>query len=100
MPDFTLGKHQHEHYSPLQIDVVRYLLTSYFTIDPKETAIVLIEFQNAFTTEEGKLHEAVKECMAAENTLANGQKLMNEAHAKGCTIVHTPILFDKVRTSE
>ena len=30
------------------------------TIDPKRTGLLLIEYQNEFTTENGKLHEAVK----------------------------------------
>ena len=37
-----------------------------FTLDPKETSFVFIEYQNEFTTDGGKLHGAVKECM--ENT--------------------------------
>jgi hypothetical protein len=39
-----------------------------FQLDPKETAFVFIEYQNEFTTEGGKLHDAVKECMAATNS--------------------------------
>jgi len=34
-----------------------------FTLDPKETAVVFIEYQNEFTNDGGKLHPAVKECM-------------------------------------
>ena len=30
-----------------------------FSLDPEKTAILLIEYQNEFTTEGGKLHEAV-----------------------------------------
>ena len=32
-------------------------------IDPKRTAVVLIEFQNDFTSEGGALHEAVSGVM-------------------------------------
>lgn len=34
-----------------------------FSLDPKETAFVFIEYQNEFTTEGGKLHDAVKDVM-------------------------------------
>ena len=34
-------------------------------MNPKKTALVLIEFQNDFTTEGGALHGAVKEVMAS-----------------------------------
>lgn len=68
-----------------------------FTLDPKETALVLIEFQNEFTTDGGKLHGAVKECMEKTNMLANAKKLADTARAAGCTIIHCPISFEKVR---
>lgn len=66
-----------------------------FNLDPKETAIVLIEYQNEFTTEGGKLHDAVKECMEKTNMLENSKKLMNTAREKGCKIFHCPIGFEK-----
>jgi hypothetical protein len=66
-------------------------------LDPKETAVVLIEYQNEFATNGGKLHDAVKEVMSATDMLANSKKLMDECRAAGCHIVHVPISFDKVR---
>lgn len=39
-----------------------------FNLDPSSTAIVFIEYQNEFTTEGGKLHEAVKDCMEQTNS--------------------------------
>jgi len=67
-----------------------------FVLDPAETALVLIEFQNEFTTEGGALHGAVKECMEATGTVSNAKKAMDAARASGCTIVHCPISFMKV----
>ena len=64
------------------------------SLDPKETAVVLIEFQNEFTTPGGKLHDAVKDCMVKTNTMANSRKLMDGARAAGCTIIHCPINFE------
>ena len=63
------------------------------TLSPNKTALVLIEFQNDFTTEGGKLHEAVKPVMDASNMLANTVNLVAQARAKGIKIVHVPITF-------
>eukprot|EP00667_Euglena_gracilis_P023174 EG_transcript_26078 len=57
------------------------------------TALVLIEFQNEFTTEGGKLHGAVKEVMESNNMLANSVELVAAAREKGCKVVHCPITF-------
>jgi len=37
----------------------------------KNTAVVLIEYQNDFTTQGGKLHDAVKPVMESTNMLEN-----------------------------
>lgn len=39
-----------------------------FSLDPEDTAFVFIEYQNEFTTEGGKLHDAVKDVMAKTNS--------------------------------
>lgn len=67
-----------------------------YSLVAAETAIILIEYQNEFTTEGGKLHAAVKDCMEATGTLENSKKLMDEARATGCKIIHCPISFEKV----
>ncbi len=67
-----------------------------FTLVPSETALVLIEYQNDFTTEGGKLHGAVKDVMEATNMLENSKKIMNYAREAGVTVIHCPILFEKV----
>ena len=59
--------------------------------------VVSIEYQNEFTTEGGKLYGAVKECMEATGTLENSRKVMDAARDAGCTIIHCPISFEKVR---
>ena len=66
-------------------------------LDPKETAVILIEYQNEFTTEGGALHGAVKDCMEATKTLENSKTLVDAARDAGCTIIHVPIAFDEVR---
>lgn len=63
-------------------------------LDPSETAVVLIEYQNEFTSSGGKLHDAVKDCMADTGTLGNSRKVMDAARASGATIIHVPIIFE------
>ena len=62
-------------------------------MDPKKTALVLIEFQNDFTTEGGTLHGAVSGVMAKTNMLANTIETVKKARAAGATIVWVPITF-------
>lgn len=62
-------------------------------MDPKTTALVLIEYQNDFTSEGGTLHGAVKPVMESSNMLANTVATVKEARALGATIVHAPITF-------
>jgi nicotinamidase-related amidase len=63
------------------------------SIDPQRTALVLIEYQNDFTSEGGVLHGAVKGVMEATNMLENTTRLVTAARAAGATIVHAPISF-------
>ena len=62
-------------------------------IDPSHTAVVLIEYQNDFTTEGGTLHAAVAPVMESTGMLENTVELVEKARAAGATIVHTPISF-------
>jgi nicotinamidase-related amidase len=63
------------------------------TIDPKTTAVVLIEYQNDFTTEGGVLHEAVSEVMDKTNMLAHTRDVVAAARDAGATVMHAPITF-------
>lgn len=62
-------------------------------MDPKTTAVVLIEYQNDFTSPGGTLHEAVKPIMESTDMLANTCDTVERARALGATIVHAPITF-------
>ncbi|KAL3928814.1 MAG: hypothetical protein SGARI_004926, partial [Bacillariaceae sp.] len=66
-----------------------------FQLDPHETAFVGIEYQHEFTTEKGKLHDAVKDVMTATNMLENSSKFAEACRAKGVKVIHCPILFEK-----
>ncbi len=63
------------------------------TIDPKTTAIVLIEFQNDFTSKGGVFHPAVQAVMNENGMLANAVTVATEGRKKGATIMHAPIMF-------
>merc|ERR1712124_97300 len=56
-------------------------------VDAKKTAVVFIEYQNEFTTEGGKLHEAVK------GTIGTSVGVAEAARAAGATVMHAPISF-------
>jgi nicotinamidase-related amidase len=61
--------------------------------DPKRTAVVLIEYQNDFTSEGGVLHDAVNDVMESTGMLDNTRRLVEVARAAGATVVHAPITF-------
>ncbi|MBS1694910.1 MAG: cysteine hydrolase [Actinobacteria bacterium] len=62
-------------------------------IDPNTTAVVLIEYQNDFTTEGGVLHDAVAEVMEKTGMLAHTRDVVAAARDAGATVMHTPIAF-------
>lgn len=62
-------------------------------LEPEKTAVVLIEFQNDFTSEGGALHGAVKGVMASSNMLENAVDAATKARELGVTIIHAPISF-------
>lgn len=63
------------------------------SLDPKTTAILLIEYQNEFTTKGGVLHDAVAGVMEETKMLANTVAVVEAARKKGITIMHAPISF-------
>ena len=62
-------------------------------VDPKHTAVVLIEYQNDFTTEGGVLHDAVNEVMTSTGMIGNTRQVVDAARQAGATIMHAPIMF-------
>ena len=59
----------------------------------ESTALVLIEYQNDFTSPGGTLHDAVKGVMESSNMLANTKVTVERARAAGAAIVYAPIAF-------
>ncbi len=62
-------------------------------MNPATTALVMIEFQNDFTSEGGALHGAVAGSMAETGMLANAKRALEAARAAGVTVIHSPIAF-------
>jgi nicotinamidase-related amidase len=62
-------------------------------LDPAKTAVVLIEYQNEFTSDGGVLHDAVAPVMDKTGMLGKTVAFVEAARAAGCTIMHAPITF-------
>jgi nicotinamidase-related amidase len=62
-------------------------------MNPKQTALVLIEYQNDFTSEGGALHGAVQDVMDQTKMLQNTVETIAAAREAGVTIIHAPITF-------
>ena len=62
-------------------------------VTAEKTAVVLIEYQNDFTSEGGTLHDAVKDVMAQTQMLENSKAVATAARDAGATIIHAPISF-------
>jgi nicotinamidase-related amidase len=62
-------------------------------IDASRTAVVLIEYQNDFTTQGGVLHDAVAPVMAETGMLENTREVAKAARDAGATVMHAPITF-------
>ena len=61
---------------------------------PKETAVVLIEFQNEFCKAGGKLFDGVKGEISRQGTIPNAVKLAAGARKKGAMVIHAPFIFN------
>jgi nicotinamidase-related amidase len=62
-------------------------------MNAKQTAIVLLELQNDFLSEGGKLYPLLKPVLEKHQVIANLNRLINGAREQGMLIVHTPIQF-------
>jgi nicotinamidase-related amidase len=61
--------------------------------DPKHTAVVMIEFQNDFTSDGGALHGAVEDVMESTKMLDHAKRVVADARTAGATVIHAPISF-------
>ena len=65
-----------------------------FSFEPATTALVLIEYQNDFTSPGGVFHDAVAPVMESTDMLAKTVRLVAAARAAGLSILHSPITFE------
>ena len=63
-------------------------------LDPRNTAVILIEFQNEFCSPGGLLHDLVKDEMQRLNTVSNAVRLTEAALERGCLIIHAPFIYN------
>ncbi|MDR0284416.1 MAG: cysteine hydrolase [Propionibacteriaceae bacterium] len=62
-------------------------------MNPATTALVLIEFQNDFTSDGGTLHAAVAGVMESTGMLDKAVQVVAVARTAGVTVIHSPITF-------
>lgn len=62
-------------------------------MNPKKTAVVLLELQNDFLSEGGKLYPLIKPVLDAHDIVNNLARLIEGAREQGMLIVHAPIQF-------
>lgn len=58
-------------------------------LNPKETAILFVDFQNEFAAEDGNLYPILKDELKRKSVLENAQALVKAARERGVLIVHT-----------
>jgi ureidoacrylate peracid hydrolase len=63
------------------------------SITPATTAVLLIEYQNEFTSEGGAMHGAVAAVMDKTDMLAHTTQVTDAARAAGATVMHAPLAF-------
>merc|ERR1719343_67074 len=62
-------------------------------IEASKTAVLLIEYQNEFTSEGGKLHDVVKDVMKANDMLNKSAAVAHVVRKSGGKVFHAPISF-------
>jgi len=62
-------------------------------VEPSTTALVLIEYQNDFTSEGGALHGAVEDVMNKTGMIENTKRVVEAARSAGVTVMYAPISF-------
>ena len=75
---------RHKLFAPPVSSSSALAMSADFQLPPETTALVLIEYQNEFTTPGGKLHDAVKESMQHNNMFEKSVKLTKFCREAGC----------------
>ena len=64
-------------------------------LNAKETALILIGFQNDYFNKKGALHSVIEKTALKNNILKTTVSLIRELSSQNIKIFHTPILFSK-----
>lgn len=62
-------------------------------MNPESTALVVVDDNNDFLSENGKLHGAVKDFLERRGVIAILNDLLGKSRDKGVKVVHTPLSF-------
>ena len=62
-------------------------------MEPSNTAVILIGYQNDYFAEDGILRAAVEESTRSNRVLENTERLLNALEQTSTTLVETPIVF-------
>ncbi len=63
-------------------------------MDPKETAVLFIEFQNDFCTTRGMFHELAGPELERLETVVHARDLLEAARRSGAGVIHCPFVYD------
>lgn len=58
-----------------------------------QSALILVDCENDFLSEQGIMHAAVKDSLAANNVIPNLNRVLDAAHANGIPVIFTSISF-------
>jgi len=61
----------------------------------ENVAVILLDFQNEFATEGGKLHDDVKIMMASNGMIKKVTKFLGVARNSGAKIIYSPVIMQK-----
>lgn len=59
------------------------------------TALILVDCENDFLSEQGIMHTAVKDSLAANNVIPNLNRVLDAAHAADLPVIFTSISFNE-----
>ncbi len=62
---------------------------------PARTALVLVEFQNEWLSENGHLHQLIRGSLIHDETSARGRELLNSMRRLGVLVVHAPLVYSE-----
>ena len=65
-------------------------------MNPRTTAVVIVDDNNDFLSEGGRLYPLVKPMLESNRVVANINRVIGEARRIGILVVHVPIAFSSI----